>query len=124
MFSAHRILAGAMAVYDIALKRNREAGNGVIMMRKRALLLGTWSGALLRLHRYREARRRTWKASPLFARRKIIRPKSFRSTVKPMFISPGQIIWPRPDPWGKIYHRRKPSCLLIPEAVIAPFSRC
>ncbi|MGB9287136.1 MAG: protein kinase domain-containing protein [Terracidiphilus sp.] len=49
----------AMAVYDLALKRNREAGNGVIMMRKRALLLGNSSGALLRLHRYREARQRT-----------------------------------------------------------------
>jgi tetratricopeptide (TPR) repeat protein len=49
----------AMAVYDLALRRNREAGNGVIMMRKRALLLANSSGALLRLHSYREARQRT-----------------------------------------------------------------
>jgi tetratricopeptide (TPR) repeat protein len=50
--------ARAMAVYDLALKRNREAGNGVTVMRKRALLLANSSGALLRLHRYREARQR------------------------------------------------------------------
>jgi tetratricopeptide (TPR) repeat protein len=49
----------AMAVYDLALKRSREAGNGVIMMRKRALLLANSSGGLLRLNRYREARQRT-----------------------------------------------------------------
>jgi serine/threonine-protein kinase len=49
----------AMAVYDLALSRNREAGNGVVMLRKRALLLANSSGALLRLHRYREARQRT-----------------------------------------------------------------
>lgn len=49
----------AMAVYDLALRRSREAGNGVIMMRKRSLLLANSSGALLRLHRYREARQRT-----------------------------------------------------------------
>jgi serine/threonine-protein kinase len=49
----------AMAVYDLALKRNREAGTGLIMMRKRALVLANSVGALLRLHRYREARQRT-----------------------------------------------------------------
>lgn len=48
----------AMAVYDLALRRNREAGNSVVMMRKRALLLANSSGALLHLHRYREARQR------------------------------------------------------------------
>ena len=49
----------AMAVYELALRRSREAGTGVTMMRKRALLLANSSGALLRLHRYREARQRT-----------------------------------------------------------------
>jgi len=48
----------ALAVYDLALKRSEEAGSSVVMMRKRALLLADSSGALMRLRRYAEAKRR------------------------------------------------------------------
>ncbi|MGH9735770.1 MAG: serine/threonine-protein kinase [Candidatus Acidiferrales bacterium] len=48
----------ALAIYDLALKRDKEAGNSVIMLRKRALLLANSSYALLSLHRSLEAKRR------------------------------------------------------------------
>lgn len=48
----------ALAVYDVALERSKEAGSSVVMMRKRALLLADSSGALVSLHRYVEAKQR------------------------------------------------------------------
>lgn len=48
----------ALAVYDLALKRNKEVGESLVMLRKRAVLLADSSYALLSLHRPLEAKRR------------------------------------------------------------------
>ncbi len=48
----------ALAVYDLALKRDKEVGSSIVMLRKRALLLANSSYALLSLHCNEEAKRR------------------------------------------------------------------